>query len=114
MRFSMRSSGPPPGHHQVKFVDIRDFDGGDQSYGPAVSLVFQVTEGTYQGEEIFVVCSAKLTQKSKLGKFMRALNGGPINLGDDIDTDAFVGTKGVLIVEEDADGTARPASFMRT
>ena len=38
-----------------------------KSSGPAVSLAFKVTEGDYANEEVFVVCSAKLSSRSKLG-----------------------------------------------
>ena len=63
----MKSSGPPAGHHPAEFVGIKPFEGGEQSYGPTVSLAFKVTEGDYANEEIFIVCSAKLLSRSKLG-----------------------------------------------
>lgn len=115
-RFTMRSSGPPAGHHQVEFVRIEEFEGSEKTkdYGAAVQLVFNILAGDHAGEEIFVVCSTKLSQKSKLGGYAVALNGGPISLGQEVDFASYYGRKGLLVVEENADGTTKPTSFLKT
>ena len=112
--FTMKSSGPPAGHHPSEFVGIKPFEGGEVSYGPAVSLAFRVTEGDYAQQEIFVVCSAKLTSRSKLGAYAVALNGGSIPLGQEVDFGKFIGVKGILVVDQDAEGTTKPSSFLKT
>lgn len=116
--FTMKSSGPPAGHHPVEFVSIGPFEPEDPKktagYGPAVSLTFRVTEGQHVGEEIFIVCSKKLTSRSKLGTYAVSLNGGAIPLGTEIDFDKFVGVKGILVVEMDGEGNTKASSFLKT
>ena len=115
--FTMKSSGPPAGHHPVEFVGIGPFESESKdtkSFGPAVSLTFKVTEGKHQGEEVFVVCSARLSSRSKLGTYACSLNGGPISLGTEVDFSKFIGTKGILVVESDHEGKTKATSFLKT
>lgn len=115
--FTMSSSGPPAGHHPVEFVGISPFESDNEKtsgYGPAVSLLFRVTEGSHADEEIFVVCSKKLTSRSKLATYAVALNGGAIAMGQTVDFDSFIGTKGILVVDQDAEGATKPSSFLKT
>jgi len=114
--YTMKSSGPPAGAHPAEFVGIEPFTGGDdtKSFGPAVLLKWKVTHGDHTGEEITCICSAKLSQKSKLGKMAVALKGGPISLGEDFDFASYFGVVGTLLVEETGEGSARVTSFIRT
>ena len=114
--FTMKSSGPPAGHHPAEFVGVKPFesDEANAKFGPAVSLTFRVTEGDHKGEEIFVVASAKLSSRSKLGAYATALNGGAIPLGTEVDIDKFAGVKGILVVEMDGEGHTKASSFLKT
>lgn len=114
MKFKMSAGGPPPGTYAARFVRIESYEENVEKYGAGVRLVWVILNGDHANEEATAICSAKLSAKSKLGKFATALNGGPIAAGTEVDFDAFVGVTGMIVVEETDGGGTKVATFVKT
>lgn len=114
MRFTMGTGGPPAGTHGAKFARIEEYKENVEKYGAGVRLVWTIVGGDHAGEEATAICSAKLSAKSKLGKFATALNGGPIAAGTEIDFDEYVGVTGMIVVEETEGGGTKVVTFVKT
>ena len=115
MKFEMKSAaGIPAGNYEVKFSGAEPFDEHTAEYGAAVKLKWEVTAGPQAGQETSRICSAKLSPKSNLGKFVTMLNGGALEPGAQVDLDSFVGVKGLAIVEEVDSGSTRVSTFLKS
>ena len=115
MKFTTTSGGIPVGTYAVEFVSATDFEGNSSNeYGPAVLLTWQVTNGDLEGETATRIVSAKLSPKSNLYRFVTALKGSKPEVGEQIDLDTFVGTTGMVVVEETGNGGTRVETFIRT
>jgi len=115
MTFEMRSAaGVPAGHYPAEFVRAESFDEHANEYGPAVKLVWRVTEGEHAGEEASRICAAKLSPKSNLARFVTALNGEVIAPGATVDLLSFAGVRGLIVVDETESGATRVATFLRS
>jgi hypothetical protein len=116
MKFTMsRGAGSPPGSYAAKFVRAESFEENAEKFGPAVKLVWTVKDGPEEGVENAAVCSARLSTKSNLGKFAVALNGGPIEIDEEVDFERFVGVAGLIVVEESPSGNGtRVTAFVKS
>jgi len=116
MKFEMTSGGgSPPGTYPAKFTKIEPFESEvttEKGYGPAVKMIWEVTDGDQAGVENSAVCSAKMSPKSKLGGFALSFNGGPITIGEAFDFADHVNRTGTIVVEDSPSGNGtRVTSF---
>jgi hypothetical protein len=113
--FEMQAgSGVPPGSYTAEFVRAEEYTNNANDYGPAVLLVWKILNGEHADEETTRIVSPKLNAKTNLFKFVTALNGGPVEPGQQVDLESFYGTKGMVIVEETEGGATRVSTFLRT
>lgn len=111
MKFTVTAGeGLPIGSYAARFTAAEPFD---NEFGPAVKLIFEVLQGEHQGQKASRICSAKLSPKSNLFKFLQAFKGGKLELGDQIDLFSFLGQQGMMIVEATTGGSTRVGSFIR-
>ena len=94
MQFTMTSGGLPVGSYPAKFMGVDKFEENIEKYGLGIILKFQVLAGEHEGEEASRICSAKLSPKSALTK--------------------FVGSTGSILVTETQSGATRIETFLRT
>lgn len=107
-------TGVPIGHYNAEFVRAEIFDENADRYGRGVKLIWKVTGGEQDGQEATRICSAKMSPKSNLYKFVQAFNGGPIDPGTKVNLESFYGIAGMIVVEECGDGgSTRVTSFLR-
>jgi hypothetical protein len=104
-------SGTPPGVYQVVFVRAEAFNEGD--FGPGVKLIWKILDGELAGEETNRICSLKLSPKTNLFKFVKALGGREPQPGEQIELDSFADTRGSVVVEELPSGSTRVSAFIR-
>jgi hypothetical protein len=104
-------SGTPPGVYQVKGCRAEAFDEGE--YGPGVKLCWGISDGEFAGEEATRICSLKLSPKSNLFKFVKALSGREPQPGEKIDLNSFADVSGSVVVEELPSGSTRVSAFIR-
>ena len=111
MKFIMKaSSGIPVGGYAAEFVGAEEFE---NEFGPGVRLKWKALDGEHADCEASRICSQKLSPKSNLYKFVKALKGSDIEAGEEIDLQAFAGVRGMIVVEETDSGATRVASFIR-
>ena len=111
MKFTMQdTTGVPVGGYAAEFTGAEEFE---NDYGPGVRLKWKVRDGEHAGSETSRIVSQKLSPKSNLYKLVKALKGGDIEAGEEIDLQSFTGTKGMIVVEETDSGATRVASFLK-
>ena len=111
MKFTMQNTtGVPAGPYSAEYIRAEEFE---NDYGPGIKLRFKVLDGEHAGEEATRIVSQKLSPKSNLAKFVRALKGGEIEPGEEVDLQSYVGTRGLVVVEEVDSGATRVASFLK-
>ena len=99
---------PPPGSHPATFVDIEE---GEGEYGPYWRWFFEVD---VEGDtiEFVALSSAKLGSRSKGGRWLKGLRGGPSEPGELVDFDDLRGTECEVVIEENDEGFARLTSVL--
>ena len=113
MRFTMQANtGIPVGNYSAEFIGAEEFN-NESDYGPAVRLKFRVLDGPQVNSEVSRICSQTLSPKSNLYKFVRMLKGSDIEAGEEVDLQSYVGTRGMIVVEETDSGGTRVGSFLR-
>ena len=112
MRFTMNAGGIPAGHYHAEFAGAESFE-NESDYGPAVRLKWKVIDGEHADAEASRICSQKLSRKSNLYGFVRSLKGLDVEPGEEVDLQSYVGTKGLVVVEEIDSGATRVASFLK-
>ncbi|MEO2035578.1 MAG: hypothetical protein ABGZ35_26160 [Planctomycetaceae bacterium] len=111
MKFTMTvGEGIPAGGYSAEFIGVEEFE---NEYGPGVRLKWKVNDGEHAGAEPSAMCSQKLSAKSKLHKFVKALKGGEIAAGEEIDLQTYVGVRGLIVVVESDNGATYVDSFLR-
>ena len=114
MEFECKSGGLPAGAYAAEFVGCSKFEGNeDKGYGPAVKLAFKVLSGPEAGNEGGRICAANLTPKSALGKLAVALKGSAVATGERFSFDAYIGTKGTILVEATDNGGSKITTFLK-
>ena len=106
----MKSSGVPVSSYRVKFVKWEQ--SVHDQYGDRVMFVFVVIGGSEDGEETYRFTSAKLTQKTALGKIASGMAGRKLKKGDDFNPDDYVGKQYLAIVAETESGSTRVESLL--
>ena len=82
----------PPGPYIGELAKVARFKKGDQQYGPAAELSWNILEGEFAGATATTVCSLKLSAGSRLGALVTSMRGGkPFEPGEDIDLEKYVG-----------------------
>ena len=76
-------------------------------------LVWKVLDGCHLNAEVSRICSQTLSPKSNLYKFVRMLKGSDMEAGEEVDLQIYVGTRGMIVVEETDSGGTRVGSFLR-
>ena len=110
MKFTMTASeGIPAGGYSAEFIGAEVFK---NEYGPGVRLKWKVNDGEYAGAETSAMCSQKLSAKSKLYKFVKALKSDEITAGEEIDLQSYLGVKGLIVVVESESGATYVDSFL--
>lgn len=96
----------PVGAYNAIYEGAEDF-AGDGQYGPSVRLKFVVVGGELDGKPTDVLCSKKLTSKSKLARFITAIKGSPLVKGERVDLDGLRGANVLIVVgpREKGEGT---------
>lgn len=110
MKFTVSPSGLPVGSYGAKFIAAEPIT---NDFGDGVTLKFEVLSGDHTGETATRICSTKLSPKSNLFKFIQALKGTKPEAGEEIDLLSYVGTAGMIVVEETDSGSTRVGSFIR-
>jgi hypothetical protein len=111
MKFTMQeTTGVPVGGYRAEYIVAETFE---NEYGPGVRLKWKVLDGEHTGSETSRIVSQKLSPKSNLYKFVKALKGGDIEAGEEVDLQSFAGTKGMIVVEETESKATRVASFLK-
>jgi len=110
MKFTMTASeGIPAGNYSAEFIGFEELK---NDYGLAVRLKWKVIEGKYAGAEPPAVCSQKLSAKTKLHKFVKAMKGNEITAGEEIDLRSYLGMKGLIVVVESESGATYVDAFL--
>lgn len=107
------ASGVPVGSYNASFVGLDAYTENCEKYGEGCSLKFKILGGEHKDEEASRICSKKFSPKSNLYKFAKALIGRELQAGETFDFANFVGTRGMIIVEETEGGSTRVATFLR-
>ncbi len=108
------ASGVPAGSYNASFVGLDKYEDNADKYGEGVILKFKILTGERKGEEASRICSKKFSAKSNLYKFAKALKGRDLENGESFDFAGFIGTKGMIIVEETDSGSTRVATFLKS
>lgn len=111
MKFTVSdAAGVPVGGHAAEYVGAEDFE---NDFGPGVKLKWKILEGPYQNSEATRIVSQKLSPKSNLYRFVKSLKGADLSAGEEVDLQSYVGTQGMIVVEETDSGATRVGSFMK-
>jgi hypothetical protein len=112
MKFVMSdTTGIPVGGYSAEYVGAEEFLSDD--YGPGVRLKWKILQGEHEGAETSRIVSQKLSPKSNLYKFVKALKGADIAAGEEIDLQSYAGVRGMVVVEETDSGATRVGSFLK-
>ena len=110
MQFTMqKSEGIPAGNYSAEFIGVEEFE---NEFGPGVRLKWQVNNGERTGSTTSAMCSQKLSPKSKLYQFVKAMKGDEITAGEQIDLQSYLGLKGLIVVVESESGATYVESFL--
>jgi len=112
MQLTMKAE-MPEGEYLGDLTAVEEWNENADKYGPAIRFVFRITEGDYADQEVTRITGTRVTKKTALGKMLRGLKGAPIEPGEAIDPEAFVGQRYVLSVAETDSGSTRVESVMR-
>ncbi|MEC8554660.1 MAG: hypothetical protein VXZ82_06605 [Planctomycetota bacterium] len=111
MKFTMQDIiAVPAGGYPAEYVGAEPFE---NEYGPAVKLAWKIQDGEHEGNEVSRIVSQKLSPKSNLCKFVKALKGSDIAAGEEVNLQSYVGTRGMIVVEETESGATRVGSFLK-
>jgi len=113
MEFTMQSGGLPVGSYRAEFVGAEAYRENVERFGEGVSLKWRVLDGEHAGGEATRICSAKMTQKTALGKFAVAVKGSAIATDERFSFAHYIGVQGSLLVESTDNGGSRVSVFLR-
>jgi hypothetical protein len=71
----------PEGQYPAFPVSIRDIDG---PHGPSVRIEFQIADHDHEGQLVSGIARKKLSENTKLGRWVSALLGRPLDVGEQI------------------------------
>ena len=111
MKFTVSAGeGLPVGSYAAEFAGAEPIT---NDFGDGVKLIFKCLQGDHEGQQATRICSTKLSPKSNLHRFLTALKGSKLEPGEQVDLEAFLGTRGMMIVEATDSGSSRVASFIK-
>jgi hypothetical protein len=114
MKFTVSSgSGVPSGSYNAAFVGLEAYTENLEKYGEGVLLKWEILSGEQKGSIATRIVSRKFGPKTNLFKFAKALVGRDLQSGEEFDFATFVGSKGMIIVEEIESGSTRVSTFLR-
>ena len=108
------ASGVPSGSYNATFAGIEPYSEHSEQYGEGVLLKFKISGGEHDGEEASRICSKKFSAKSNLFKFAKSLKGADLESGESFDFQDYIGTKGMIVVEETDSGSTRVSTFLKS
>ncbi len=108
------ASGVPAGSYNASFAGLEAYTENSEKFGEGVLLKFKISSGEHRGEEASRICSKKFSAKSNLYKFAKAFRGNDLESGESFDFADYIGTKGMVIVEETDSGSTRVATFLKS
>lgn len=109
-RFTMKPGGIPPGVYKVSFSGVEVSK--DQRFGPGLVWQFQVVDGTLTGSKTNRITAAQPTPKNSCGKMIAGLAGRPLQMGDDVDVEQYIGQVYTAIVTDPDGGGSRVEQLM--
>ncbi|TWU33810.1 hypothetical protein [Novipirellula artificiosorum] len=112
--FTVSNGGVPAGTYNCCFSELSPFTENVERYGEGVLLTFSVIGGEHDSQSASRICSQKFSPKSNLYRFAKALAGRELESGESFDFADYIGTKGMVVVEETEGGSTRVASFLRS
>ena len=96
----------PTGEYLAELIDYENTDG---QFGPQYKLIWEIVKPEkFAGKQRYDWCSKKLTtggkMQSKLWGRIEALMNRPIQIGENIDLDALISRRAILVIVEEAKG----------
>ena len=104
----------PADTYNGEFVSIEPYVDNLDRYGEGIRLIFKVIGGDHDGDRVSRICSKTFSVKSNLYRFAKSLAGRDLRPGEQFDFQDFIGTRGMMVVEETDSGAIRVASFLRS
>lgn len=104
----------PVNRYTAKVKEIRELEIDDR---PTLDFCFVIHDGEQAGKELSYLCSKKITEKTKLGEFVKMATGRGIEVDKDYDLDKiFSGQKFAIMTDTkervDKDGKVTKNSFV--
>ena len=99
-------SSVPAGVYRATYISVEETDPHPE-YGRGVRFRFKVTSGEYDGQEASVICGIEKppTPKNRLGKILGGLAGNPVQPGQSINAELFIGKSYMIQVGPAPSGT---------
>lgn len=113
-QFTVTASGVPAGSYNATFLGLEAYTDNAEKFGEGVLMKWKITSGEHKDSEASRICSKKFSLKTQLYKFAKALRGSDLENGESFDFAHYVGTKGMVIVEETDSGSTRVATFLKS
>ena len=108
MEFQVSSGGSsvPIGMYRATFAG-HEATPNHPEYGRGVKFIFKVTGGDHDGEDATVICGMEkpASPKNRLGRILGGLAGNPVQAGQTVTVDQYVGKVYLIQVEAAPSGT---------
>jgi hypothetical protein len=105
---TVTTGGVPVGNYTGKFAGTEEVPANaEKKYGPGLRWKFVIDTGPYEGQEVSRVTGPAPTLKNACGKLLSGLIGRALKEDEQIDPDASVGKRYMVVVAAGQEGGTR-------
>jgi hypothetical protein len=102
MKLVVKAGGVPPGSYVARFLGAEP---RESQFGPGLLWQFEVASGQQAGAKATGMTGSEPTAQNKCGRFLAAITGKPLSVGESVDLTAFVGRPYLIVVEKNDKGS---------
>jgi len=107
-----RGTNVPPGKYRATFKDARETT--HAKYGPGACWTFVLGDGEHAGATVCRTTKTVATKSNTCGRFWEMVSGLPLDDAIKYDTDEWVNTPGMIVLEDAPEGDSmRVVEFVR-
>jgi hypothetical protein len=98
----------PIGNYVGKFMGLETVpENPERKFGPGVRWRFAIDTGPHEGQVVSRITGTTPSVKNGCGKMLSGLLGRPLQVGEQVDPDAYVGKRFMIVVAAAQENSTR-------
>lgn len=111
--FTVGRGGVPAGNYTATFAGVEvQPENRERGYPPGVRWKFQIEAGPFAGQMASRITGSQSSPTNACGKMLCGLVGRPVNEGEQLDPDTYIGQRYMLVVAAGLGGGTRVEAIM--